>query len=101
MNIFAYRAVVEKELLSIGAGTDRYHVNNKHDFQGTVQSPEEIVSKAERLVGQTIEYKLISKNCEHFANCLRYNVAWSDQVWDTCVGILAASCFVLLLSQKI
>ncbi|XP_058016271.1 uncharacterized protein LOC131186571 [Ahaetulla prasina] len=76
----AQKAVVKKELLSMVAGTDRYCVNNKHDSKYHVRSPDEIVYKAEMLVGQTMEYKLLSQNCEHFANNLRYGVARCDQV---------------------
>ncbi|XP_036908970.1 phospholipase A and acyltransferase 3-like [Sturnira hondurensis] len=80
MSALADKAIVKKELLSVVAGTDKYHVNNKHDDKYTPLPPSKIVQRAEELVGQEVLYKLTSDNCEHFANELRYGVSRSDQV---------------------
>ena len=80
MSALADKAIVKKELLSVVAGTDEYHVNNKHDDKYSPLPPSKIVQRAEELVGQEVLYKLTSDNCEHFVNELRYGVSRSDQV---------------------
>ncbi|XP_013923837.1 PREDICTED: HRAS-like suppressor 3 [Thamnophis sirtalis] len=74
------KAMVKMERLSHVAGSDNYDVNNKHDSKYPVRSPEEIVSRAEMLVGKKMEYNLFTQNCEHCATSLRYNVTPCDQV---------------------
>ncbi|XP_024430104.2 phospholipase A and acyltransferase 3 [Desmodus rotundus] len=87
MSALADKAIVKKELLSVVAGTDEYHVNNKHDDKYSPLPPSKIVQRAEELVGQEVLYKLTSDNCEHFVNELRYGVSRSDQVTDVLVAV--------------
>lgn len=69
---------MKKEKLQDVAKGDMYQVNNHDKY--TPRSHSEIVEQAEKLVGQEIYYSLLTNNCEHFANKLRYGIAYSAQV---------------------
>ncbi|KAM9221890.1 phospholipase A and acyltransferase 2-like [Dugong dugon] len=107
MSALTDKAIVKKELLSVVVGRDRYRINNKHDDRYSPLPRNKIVKRAEELVGREVPYELISGNCEHFVNELRYGVSRSDQVSDavTIVGVTgvvlaAAGLFALLLARN-
>ncbi|ETE55871.1 HRAS-like suppressor 2, partial [Ophiophagus hannah] len=79
-SLWASRAIVKKEPLSVVVGTDCYCVSNKHDSRYAVRTPDQIISFAEKLEGKTLKYEITTQNCEHFCNSLRYDVSRSDQV---------------------
>ncbi|XP_042294801.1 phospholipase A and acyltransferase 3-like isoform X1 [Sceloporus undulatus] len=87
MSTLTDKALVKKELLRDVVGKNRYRVNNKHDAKYPPLPLAKIVHRAEERVGQELEYKVTSENCEHFVNELRYGVAKSDQVRDALVGV--------------
>ncbi|XP_032090297.1 uncharacterized protein LOC116520246 isoform X1 [Thamnophis elegans] len=90
MSTLTNKALVKKERLMEVVGHDRYRVNNKHDCKYTPLPVNKIVRLAEEKVGQELEYKITSENCEHFVTELRYGVARSDQVRDFFVGATIA-----------
>ncbi|XP_007442552.1 HRAS-like suppressor 3 [Python bivittatus] len=92
MSVFSDRAVVKKELLSDVVGTDNFKISNKHDAKYPVRPTNQIISLAQEMVGKVVRYKITSKNCEHFSNNLRYDVARSDQVRNLAwmVGIVGS-----------
>ncbi|KAM9657958.1 phospholipase A and acyltransferase 2-like isoform 1-T1 [Trichechus inunguis] len=106
MSALMDKAIVKKELLSVVVGQDGYRINNKHDDRYSPLPRNKIVKRAEELVGREVPYKLISGNCEHFVNELRYGVSRSDQVSDAVtivseVGVrLAAAGLSALLQAR-
>jgi len=78
------RFQVRKELVTKIAGSDKCRVNNSEGRacrKGLkVRSPEEIVAAAESQIGNLIEYRLLSENCEYFATSCRYGTAFCNQV---------------------
>ncbi|XP_022261474.1 phospholipase A and acyltransferase 3 isoform X2 [Canis lupus baileyi] len=84
MSTLTEKAVVKKELLYDVVGRDKYQINNKHDDKYSPLPPSKIVQRAEELVGQELPYSLPCENCEHFVNELRYGVARSDQLVQSC-----------------
>lgn len=80
MSTLTDKALVKKELLETVVGKNRYRVNNKHDIKYPTLPIPKIVRRAEEMVGQELEYKVTSENCEHFVTELRYGVPKSDQV---------------------
>ncbi|KAM6435440.1 phospholipase A and acyltransferase 3-like isoform 1-T1 [Liasis olivaceus] len=90
MSTLTNKALVKKELLLDVVGNDRYRVNNKHDSKYAPLPTNKIIQLAEEKVGQELEYKVTSENCEHFVTELRYGVARSDQVRDFFVGATIA-----------
>ncbi|XP_054426673.1 phospholipase A and acyltransferase 3-like [Pteronotus mesoamericanus] len=87
MSALEDKAIVKKELLSVVAGTDRYHVNNKHDDKYSLLPPSKIVQRAEELVGWEVPYSLTSANCENFVNEMRYGVPCSNQVTPVLMAV--------------
>ncbi|XP_062820980.1 phospholipase A and acyltransferase 3 isoform X3 [Anolis carolinensis] len=87
MSTLTDKAWVKKELLRDVVGNNQYRVNNKHDGKYSPLPANKIIQRAEERVGQELEYKVTSENCEHFVNELRYGVARSDQVRDALVGV--------------
>ncbi|KAL7978217.1 hypothetical protein Chor_014756, partial [Crotalus horridus] len=79
-SLWAKKAMVKREPLSDAVGENEYRVSNKHDAIYDVRTPDQIVSMAKKLEGQIVDYELITQNCEHFANSLRYDVSRCDQV---------------------
>ncbi|XP_070592041.1 phospholipase A and acyltransferase 3-like [Erythrolamprus reginae] len=96
-SIWADTAVIKKEKLSQVIGSDRYCVSNKHDSKYPARTPDQIIALANKLEGKTVEYKLFSDNCEHFANFLRYDVPRSDQSRIAGSLVLMAALLPLLL----
>ncbi|XP_034282062.2 uncharacterized protein LOC117670759 [Pantherophis guttatus] len=90
MSTLTNKAWVKKERLLEVVGHDRYRVNNKHDSKYTPLPVNKIIQLAEEKVGQELDYKITSENCEHFVTELRYGVARSDQVRDFFVGATIA-----------
>nr|XP_032660206.1 phospholipase A and acyltransferase 2-like [Chelonoidis abingdonii] len=74
------KAIVKKEPLKRVVGNCNYRVNNKYDGTWQVYPVSEIIVQANNKVGKTWTYHVFGKNCEHFANEIRYNEARSDQV---------------------
>ncbi|XP_026572119.1 HRAS-like suppressor 3 [Pseudonaja textilis] len=90
MSTLTNKALVKKERLLEVVGHDRYRVNNKYDSKYAPLPVNKIIQLAEEKVGQELEYKITSENCEHFVTELRYGVARSDQVRDFFVGATIA-----------
>uniref|UniRef100_A0A452GHE3 LRAT domain-containing protein n=1 Tax=Gopherus agassizii TaxID=38772 RepID=A0A452GHE3_9SAUR len=74
------KAIVKSEPLECVVGNCNYRVNNKYDGTRQVYPVPEIIVRANNKVGKTWTYHDFAKNCEHFANEIRYNKARSDQV---------------------
>ncbi|XP_006861160.1 PREDICTED: HRAS-like suppressor 3-like [Chrysochloris asiatica] len=81
-SVTASKGIVKRELLYVVAGSDKYRINNKHDDAYPVLPLSEFILQAELMVGKEIPYKLMSNNCEHFVNYLRYGIAVTR-----CIGI--------------
>ncbi|XP_034631527.1 phospholipase A and acyltransferase 3-like [Trachemys scripta elegans] len=73
------KAIVKKQPLKCVVGDCNYRVNNKYDGIRQVYPVTEIIDRADKEVGKTRTYHVFAKNCEHFANEIRYNEARSDQ----------------------
>ncbi|XP_063045997.1 phospholipase A and acyltransferase 3-like [Engraulis encrasicolus] len=108
MSVTCDKAKVKKEELE-KVGTDDWVVNDTLDEKYDPLSPEEIIKKAESMLGQQLPYSVITENCEHFSKNLRYDKPESSQVRDAgqvrrAVGIAAlfgavwAFCGALLLA---
>lgn len=78
LSLLSNKGVVKKEKLQDVAKGDMYQVNNHDKY--TPRSQSKIVEEAEKLVGQEVPYGLFTNNCEHFANKLRYGIAYSAQI---------------------
>ncbi|KAG8445135.1 hypothetical protein GDO86_010051 [Hymenochirus boettgeri] len=99
-SVFSRKALVKMQLLKDVVGTHTYKVNNKYDDKFTPLPPEEIIQRAELLIGQEICYDLLGNNCEHFVTLLRYGEGVSDQA-NRAIGAIglvtaAAGAFSLL-----
>ncbi|KYO17629.1 HRAS-like suppressor 2 [Alligator mississippiensis] len=71
---------VQKEPLEVVGAGARYRVRNLHDGELQAFPQREIVARARRQLGQPFPYDLVEQNCQHFATCVRYDVARSAQV---------------------
>ncbi|XP_044536652.1 phospholipase A and acyltransferase 3-like [Gracilinanus agilis] len=106
MSALTDKATVKKELLRVVVGSDKYHVNNKHDNRYQPLPVNKIVQRALEEVGKEVLYKLTSENCEHFVNDLRYGIHRSDQVRDVYIGagiaggLALAGLFGVLVSRN-
>ena len=71
-------------------GSD-WEVNNSLDTKHTPYPPEEIVRRARAMVDKKLSYDVITYNCEHFANEMRYGEKESAQALQvrTSCAILA------------
>ncbi|XP_070086151.1 phospholipase A and acyltransferase 1 isoform X1 [Equus caballus] len=78
-SILSSRAVVKQEPLRDVAGGCRYRVNNYLDHKYRPQPVNKIIGAAKEMVGEEIEYSVLSRNCEHFVTNLRYGAASSRQ----------------------
>ncbi|XP_043926212.1 phospholipase A and acyltransferase 1 [Protopterus annectens] len=78
-SVFSRKALVKMQLLKDVVGTDSYRINNKYDDKYSPLAVEEIIRRAEFLIGQEVSYDLLGNNCEHFVTLLRYGEAESDQ----------------------
>ncbi|XP_070421315.1 phospholipase A and acyltransferase 4-like isoform X3 [Equus przewalskii] len=83
-SILSSRAVVKQEPLRDVAGGCRYRVNNYLDHKYRPQPVNKIIGAAKEMVGEEIEYSVLSRNCEHFVTNLRYGAASSRQVLLLC-----------------
>ncbi|XP_015194301.1 phospholipase A and acyltransferase 3-like [Lepisosteus oculatus] len=91
MSLTCDKAVVKRERLRRVAGDDRFRVNNALDRKRRPRPAYEIVKDAESLVGKWLEYSVVTSNCEHFVNELRYGTAESLQVQDTVTAVVTAT----------
>lgn len=95
MSVIAEKASVKKDGLWDVVGTDEWKISNSLDKKYEPHSPGDIVREARRLVGKVLPYCVVSRNCEHFVNELRYGKAESRQVGPTtsilCVTIKTRS----------
>ncbi|XP_028823541.1 retinoic acid receptor responder protein 3-like isoform X2 [Denticeps clupeoides] len=73
-------AVVTKQNLKEALGTSTFRVNNFLDQEYKVRPVDEILGRANSLVGQQVPYHLLASNCEHFVTDLRYGKRKSRQV---------------------
>lgn len=79
-SVFSRKAVVRMQLLKEVVGSDSYRVNNKYDDNHTPLPVNEIIQRAQVLIGQEVSYDLLGSNCEHFVTLLRYGEGVSEQV---------------------
>ncbi|KAM4576301.1 phospholipase A and acyltransferase 3-like [Odontesthes bonariensis] len=82
-------AFVRKVKLRDAVEDNKWVVNNSLDHKYTPYSPGEIVRRAHAKVGEELRYDLLTYNCEHFANEMRYGVKVSSQVLTVATGGLA------------
>ncbi|OCT78585.1 phospholipase A and acyltransferase 1 [Xenopus laevis] len=99
-SVFSRKALVKMQLLKDVVGSNTYKVNNKYDDKYTPLPAEEIIQRAELLIGQEVCYDLLGNNCEHFVTLLRYGEGVSDQA-NRAIGAIgfvtaAAGAFSLL-----
>ncbi|XP_073342669.1 phospholipase A and acyltransferase 4-like [Pagrus major] len=80
MSVPTEKAMVVKEKLQEVVGNDTCRINNSLDKEYKPRSACIIVEEADRLTAKRMVYSVISKNCEHFVNELRYRKAESCQV---------------------
>uniref|UniRef100_A0A8C5DZI5 LRAT domain-containing protein n=1 Tax=Gouania willdenowi TaxID=441366 RepID=A0A8C5DZI5_GOUWI len=66
------KALVQKDKLSDVVGYDGWRVNNDLDKKHVPRRAEDIVTAARHAVGRELDYSVVTKNCEHFVNKLRY-----------------------------
>uniref|UniRef100_A0A8C5DQX4 LRAT domain-containing protein n=1 Tax=Gouania willdenowi TaxID=441366 RepID=A0A8C5DQX4_GOUWI len=74
------KALVQKDKLSDVVGYDGWRVNNDLDKKHVPRRAEDIVTAARHAVGRELDYSVVTKNCEHFVNKLRYARGESQQV---------------------
>uniref|UniRef100_A0A8C2BQU1 LRAT domain-containing protein n=1 Tax=Cyprinus carpio TaxID=7962 RepID=A0A8C2BQU1_CYPCA len=77
-SVLRNKAIVKKEKLQDVVSSDKYRINNVLDEK--YQPLPDILQKAENLVGETLPYDLLTRNCEHFVTQLRYGTPQSQQV---------------------
>ncbi|XP_039571657.1 phospholipase A and acyltransferase 1-like [Passer montanus] len=85
-SIAATTAKVKKQLLTVVVENDEWRVNNKYDRSRTPRPVEEIIRRAEQLVGKEVSYNVLFSNCEHFVTELRYGDGVSDQALNVIFG---------------
>ncbi|XP_032887199.1 phospholipase A and acyltransferase 1 isoform X1 [Amblyraja radiata] len=78
-SVFSRKAMAKMQLLKDVVGQDPFKINNKYDDSHIPLTVEEIVKRAEFLIGQEVSYDLLGNNCEHFVTLLRYGEGVSDQ----------------------
>ncbi|XP_073342663.1 phospholipase A and acyltransferase 4-like [Pagrus major] len=88
MSFSTEEAMVRKEKLQKVVGDSKWTINNSLDKTYESRSPCIIVEEALMQVGNVMEYSVITKNCEHFVNKLRYGKAVSLQVLKAAVAIV-------------
>ncbi|XP_042326303.1 phospholipase A and acyltransferase 2-like [Sceloporus undulatus] len=72
-------ATVQFDRLEDVAGTLPYAVCNQFDAEQPPLSPDDIVRRAQSLVGLQLPYDLMRSNCEHFATMMRYGTPQDGQ----------------------
>ncbi|XP_065098911.1 spartin-like [Paramisgurnus dabryanus] len=75
-------AIVKQEKLQNVVGNDKYHINNLLDYKYKPRPFSDIIKDAKGLVGTTVSYNPINRNCEHFVTELRYGKPECLQVSD-------------------
>ncbi|XP_073722852.1 spartin-like isoform X2 [Misgurnus anguillicaudatus] len=75
-------AIVKQEKLRDVVGNDKYHINNFLDYKYKPRPFSDIIKDAKSLVGTTVSYNPINRNCEHFVTELRYGKPECHQVSD-------------------
>ncbi|XP_005989423.1 phospholipase A and acyltransferase 1 [Latimeria chalumnae] len=99
-SVFSRKALVRMQLLKDVVGSDTYQINNKYDDKYTPLPVEEIIQRAQFLIGQEVSYDILGNNCEHFVTLLRYGEGVSEQANRaiSAIGFVtaAASAFSLL-----
>ncbi|XP_072330421.1 phospholipase A and acyltransferase 1 isoform X1 [Scyliorhinus torazame] len=78
-SVFSRKAMAKMQPLKDVVGQDTFKINNKYDDNHTPLPVDEIVQRAEFLIGQEVSYDLLGNNCEHFVTLLRYGEGVSDQ----------------------
>ncbi|KAM8732993.1 phospholipase A and acyltransferase 3-like [Acanthopagrus schlegelii] len=99
MSVPTEKAMVRREKLKEVVGDNKWRINNILDKENEPRSASIIVEEALRQVGKMMDYSVISKNCEHFANELRYGKHESQQVrkaGDTAMVVGGAAAAVVL-----
>ncbi|KAM4579416.1 phospholipase A and acyltransferase 4-like [Fundulus diaphanus] len=74
--------VVLKEKLEEVVGNDRWRINNSLDKKYRPQQVYAIVKQATGFIDTQLPYNVVTSNCEHFANDLRYGKAICRQVGE-------------------
>ncbi|XP_055487521.1 phospholipase A and acyltransferase 5-like [Leucoraja erinacea] len=72
--------VIKREPLADVAGNDSWEVNNGSDGMWKPLPVDKIIKKAKEMIGCRVRYNVLSANCEHFVNSLRYDKGVSFQV---------------------
>lgn len=78
-------------------GSDSYRVNNKLDDKYEPLPVGKIIASAERQVGKVIDYGLLTYNCEHWVNDMRYGKPESRQV-SACMSLTNRTEYVFMIS---
>ncbi|XP_003221514.1 phospholipase A and acyltransferase 3 [Anolis carolinensis] len=93
------KATIRKDPLKVVGGNLPYGVYNQYDKQQSPLSAEEIVKRAESLLGLQLPYNVMKSNCEHFATMMRYGTPQEGQAgW---LGFTADPEFVSQIIQKL
>ncbi|XP_045704498.1 phospholipase A and acyltransferase 4-like [Phyllostomus hastatus] len=79
-------AEVKRDLLTDVAGSCTLKVNNQLDKELKPLPVEQILRRAQRMVGKKMPYDIATNNCEHFVTKLRYGVPRSLQVENVVIG---------------
>ncbi|MED6233746.1 hypothetical protein ATANTOWER_016090 [Ataeniobius toweri] len=90
MSVLSDKAVVKKKELWDVVGTDKWKINNSLDNNYKPRPAYVIVQDACNMVGLELPYSVITRNCEHFVNELRYGKAESRQVQKAGEVVFAA-----------
>ncbi|XP_054156511.1 phospholipase A and acyltransferase 2-like [Oppia nitens] len=76
-------AIVRRSLLTDVAGDNYCRVNNKEvPVKERCLQPlpaDLVVKEANAMVGSTVDYNLLTRNCEHYLTQWKYGQPWSDQ----------------------
>lgn len=79
----AEEAVIRKSLLSSVVADNTCRINNKEvpakERNLCAKDTELVVKEAIDKVGSTVEYNLLTLNCEHYLTLWKYGHPWSDQ----------------------
>ncbi|XP_056900019.1 phospholipase A and acyltransferase 3-like isoform X2 [Takifugu flavidus] len=88
-SLVADQAVVKREELWDVVRNDQWRINNSLDNKYQPHPSHVIVKAACELVGQQRPYCVLSDNCEHFVNYLRYGKAVSLQVCNRILSLVS------------
>ncbi|XP_045711328.1 phospholipase A and acyltransferase 4-like [Phyllostomus hastatus] len=73
-DLFLSKKAVVKKVPLADVKRSTYRVNNQLDKELQPLPVEQIISTAERMIGEKMEFDISSNNCEHFVTKLRYGV---------------------------